>query len=304
MQNSGESMSLPPALEKRLSEKRRLIEEAIERLLPSAAETPEAIARGMRYALMPPGKRLRPVLCLAACEAAGGDETLAIAPACAVEFVHTFSLVHDDLPAMDDDELRRGRPTLHKAIGEGMAILASDALLSLSFGVIANDERLTDEQKAKIIRELAWASGHTALVAGQAMDLGAEGAAVDAAVLERMHEGKTAALMTASVVMGGIAANATADQLEALRTYGRHFGLAFQIVDDVLDVVGDEAKLGKHVGADEARGKVTAVAVHGLDGARALAAQHVEKALAALGPFGEDGALLAAIAQEMLGRES
>jgi geranylgeranyl diphosphate synthase type II len=293
-----------PALARSLSEKRRLVEEAIERRLPRGPDTPEVIAHGMRYALIPGGKRLRPVLCLAACEAAGGDQTAALAPACAVEFVHAFSLVHDDLPAMDDDDLRRGRPTLHKAIGEGMAILASDALLSLAFAVIAGDERLGDAQVAAAVRELGWASGHTALVAGQALDLESEGKTISAETLQRMHEGKTAALITAAVVMGGIAAQAPPEQIEALRAYGRHFGLAFQIVDDVLDVAGDEATLGKRVGADEARGKATAVAVHGLEGARRLAAEHVEQAVAALKPFRERGALLVAMVRETLERES
>ena len=290
------------ALEESLIEKRRLVEEAIERLLPSGAETPEVIARGMRYALVPGGKRLRPVLCLAACEACGGVPAAALAPACAVEFVHAFSLVHDDLPAMDDDDLRRGRPTLHKVVGEGMAILASDALLSLAFEVIARDEALTDGQKVRAIGELGLASGHRALVGGQAIDLESEGKRITAQTLEQMHERK-AALITAAVVMGGVAADAAYEWLEALATYGRHVGLAFQTVDDILDVVGDEAALGKHVGADAAHGKATAVAVHGLDGARALAAEHVEKAVTALGPFGAAGALLEAMAREMLQRE-
>jgi geranylgeranyl pyrophosphate synthase len=295
---------MEPGLERSVRQKRRLVEDAIGRLLPSGVETPEVIARGMRYAVVPGGKRVRPVLCLAACEACAGAQATAQAVACAVEFVHAFSLVHDDLPAMDDDDLRRGRPTLHKAIGEGMAILASDALLSLAFEVIARDEGLTDAQKVRATAALGRASGHTALVAGQAIDLESEGKRITAATLERMHECKTAALMAAAVVMGGIAADATGEQLEALATYGRYFGLAFQIVDDILDVVGDEAALGKHVGADAAHGKATAVAVHGLDGARSLATEHVEKAVAALGPFGAAGALLEAMAREMLERES
>ncbi len=295
---------MEPGLESDLAEKRRLIEAAIKRLLPSEPETPEVISRGMRYALIPGGKRFRPVLCLAACRMCGGAEAAALASACAVELVHAFSLVHDDLPAMDDDDLRRGRPTLHKVVGEGMAILAADALLALSFEVIARDKWLGDAQKVHTIRELATASGHTALVAGQAMDLEAEGKTVGAKALEQIHERKTAALISASVVIGGIAANAAPERLEGLRAYGLHLGLAFQIVDDVLDAVGDEAKLGKHVGADEAHGKATAVAVHGLDGACALAAEHVEKAVAALEPFGAGGALLAAIAREMLERQN
>ena len=281
-----------------------MVEQAIEQALPSGPETPEVIAYGMRYALIPGGKRLRPVLCLSACEACGGAPEAALACACAVEFVHAFSLVHDDLPAMDDDDMRRGRPTLHKAIGEGMAVLASDALLSLAFEVIACDDRLGGEQKAHAVRELGWASGHSALVGGQAIDLESEGQAITPETLERMHAGKTAALMTASVVMGGIAADATPEQLEALRVYGRHYGLAFQIVDDILDVAGDEATLGKHVGADQERDKATAVAVHGLDGARELAAQHAAKAVAALGPFGAAGAFLAELARDMLERQS
>jgi geranylgeranyl diphosphate synthase type II len=291
------------ALEDRLEPKRRLVEDALDAALPAGPETPEVIANAMRYAVTSGGKRFRPVLCLAACEACGADETLALAPACAVEFVHAFSLVHDDLPAMDDDDLRRGRPTLHKVAGEAMAILAGDALLSLAFDVLVNDERLDAERKVDALRELAWASGHAALAAGQALDLQSEGQTIGPEALERMHEGKTAALITAAVVMGGIAAGGASAQVESLRRYGRHLGLAFQIIDDVLDVVGDEAKLGKHTGADAAHAKATAVAVHGLDGARALAAEHVEQAVAAVDLFGEHGALLAAIAQAMLTRE-
>ena len=286
-----------------LGEKRRLVEEALERFLPAGPETPEVLADGMRYAVLPGGKRLRPVLCLAACEACGGEPQRALACACALEFVHAFSLVHDDLPAMDDDDLRRGRPTLHKVIGEGRAVLAGDALLTLAFDVIVNDKRLTDAQQAAAVRELAWAAGHSALAAGQALDLAAEGTRISPGDLERIHAGKTAALMTASVVMGGIAAGAPQAQLDALRAYGRHLGLAFQIVDDVLDVVGDEAKLGKHVGADQEHEKATAVAVYGLDEARERAAGHVEEARAALGIFGERRALLEAIAAGMLERD-
>jgi geranylgeranyl diphosphate synthase type II len=279
------------------------LETRVQEKLPSGAETPTALAEAMRYAVIPGGKRLRPVLCLAACEACGGEQASALAPACAVEFVHAFSLVHDDLPAMDDDDVRRGRPTLHKAAGEAIAILAGDALLSLAFGVIADDGRLSNAQKVAALRELTCAGGHSALAGGQVLDLEAEGKGATADELACIHEKKTAALITASVVMGGVAADATGDQLDALRTYGHHLGMAFQVVDDVLDVVGDEAKLGKKVGADAAHGKATAVAVHGLDGARTLAAKHVEKALAALEPFGERGGLLAAIAREMLERE-
>jgi geranylgeranyl diphosphate synthase type II len=304
-EDSSKGASVKPVLDSQLSEKRGLVEAAIERLLPSGPETPEVIARGMRYALIPGGKRFRPVLCLAACRACGGAEAAALAAACAIEFVHAFSLVHDDLPAMDDDDLRRGRPTLHKVVGEGMAILAADALLTLAFEAIACDKWLSEAQKVAAIRELASASGHAALVAGQAMDLEAEGKRrVSAKTIERIHERKTAALIAASAVIGGIAANAPADRLDALRTYGHHLGVAFQIVDDVLDAAGDEATLGKHTGADEARGKATAVAVHGLEGARALAAEHVEKAVAALAPFGEAAALLGAIARDMLARQS
>ncbi len=291
------------SLETSMQQKRRLVEEALGRCLPSGPETPTPLADAMRYAVIPGGKRLRPVLCVAACEACGGDQAAAIAPACAVELVHAFSLVHDDLPAMDDDDVRRGRPTLHKVAGEAIAILAGDALLSLAFGVIADDDCLDGTQKVAALRELTWAGGHSALAGGQVLDLEAEGKGATPEALAQIHEKKTAALITASAVMGGIAAEAGPQQLEALRTYGHHLGMAFQIVDDVLDVVGDEAKLGKKVGADAVHDKATAVVVHGLDGARALAAEHVEKALAALEPFGERGALLGAIAQEMLARE-
>lgn len=303
-----------------LSRRRERVEGALARWLPQAPAAPDTLARAMEYSLLAGGKRLRPVLVLAAAEATAGSlgtraeiaEQLALPAACAVELIHTYSLVHDDLPAMDNDTLRRGRPTSHVVFGEGMAILCGDALLTEAFALLAREPRAVEgvdgrelgARKLKAIVEIAEAAGAAGMVGGQAIDLlaAAPGAApLDMAALRGMHSRKTGALITGSAVAGALLAGATASIATAIRTYATHLGLAFQIVDDILDVEGAPAELGKTPGKDAAAGKPTYPALCGLDDSKRLAAQSVERAIAALSVVNVSGQL-PAIARWVLSR--
>lgn len=262
----------------------------LDRRLPSAAAEPAVLHEAMRYAVFSGGKRLRPVLVLASSAALGGSPEKALPAAGAVELIHTYSLVHDDLPAMDDDDYRRGRPTVHKVFGEAVAILAGDALLTMAFELISDDLARSSGAgaAAAVGRELAVAAGSTKLIGGQVVDLLSEGmdpAEIDGAHLENIHRAKTGALFTAAVRTGAIIAEARPDELRALTSYAGDLGLAFQIADDILDVVGDAAETGRPAGRDEARGKVTFPALFGLEEARRLARRHAEKAIDALKPL-------------------
>jgi geranylgeranyl diphosphate synthase type II len=278
---------------------RRDVEAALARYLPGAPACPARVADAMRYSLLAGGKRLRPILAIAAAEAVaerlGTDHAharaLALPAACALEFVHTYSLVHDDLPAMDDDTLRRGRPTNHVVFGEGLAILAGDALLTEAFALLArepDETKLNDDdlvaRKLHAIRTIADAAGPCGMVGGQAIDLEAagSGAAFDADGLRAMHARKTGALIRASALAGAIMAGAAAPQLDAIGRYAAELGLAFQIVDDILDVEGASSALGKTAGKDAAAGKPTYPALFGLAASRAMAAACIERALQAL----------------------
>ncbi|ERS92041.1 farnesyl diphosphate synthase [Halomonas sp. PBN3] len=255
----------------------------------------------MRHGVLVGGKRLRPLLVYAAGRALGADDAHLDAPAVAIELIHAYSLVHDDLPAMDDDDLRRGQPTVHRAYDEATAILAGDALQSLAFEVIAASAH---PRLAAMIVTLAEAAGRDGMVAGQALDLAAVGGHPDVEALATMHAHKTGALIRAAVRLGGLAAVAEEDpRLAALEAYARAIGLAFQIHDDVLDVIGDTATLGKASGADAARDKLTYPSLLGLAGARQRAAGLVEEAVAALAPLGEAGQPLAALARYMIERD-
>jgi len=284
------------------------VEAALEAALPPESAWPETIHRAVRYSLFAGGKRIRPVLVLAAGEAAGGARAELVPLACAVELIHTYSLIHDDLPAMDNDDLRRGQPTSHKVFGEAIAILAGDALLTRAFHLLAElpagaSDALVRRRLAASA-ELGLACGTTGLIGGQVMDLESEGKAIDAASLERLHRAKTGALLRASVRGGGILGGASDDDLARLTRYADAIGLAFQVVDDVLDATEDAARLGKTAGKDQAAQKATYVSVHGLERARQLAATLREDALAALQPLGPRGALLAALAREIVDRHS
>ncbi|MDI3327674.1 MAG: polyprenyl synthetase family protein [Alicyclobacillaceae bacterium] len=275
------------------------VEEALDALVP-AGEGVERLREAMRYSLLAGGKRLRPVLAMAACEGAGGSAFDAVPAACALEMVHTYSLIHDDLPAMDDDDVRRGKPTNHKVFGEALAILAGDALLTEAFSVLARAP-YPAEIRARLVAELAEAAGKDGMVGGQVLDIAAGGrtgrGAEDAAILPELHRRKTGALIAASVRMGGICAGAEEPVLAVLTEYGRAVGLAYQIVDDLLDVEGDPQVLGKTAGRDAALRKLTWPSVFGVEEARREVDRLTETAVAEASKLAGRGAHLCAIAR-------
>ncbi|HRQ87244.1 MAG TPA: polyprenyl synthetase family protein [Bacteroidia bacterium] len=283
----------------------RLVDAALDSYLPKAKVRPATIHEAMRYSLFAGGKRLRPVLCLAAAEACGGEIEPALPPAAAVECIHTYSLIHDDLPCMDDDDLRRGMPTCHVKYGEGIAVLAGDALLTLAFEILAQTRPAPRYGVGDFVSELAVASGSRHLIGGQVLDLEGEGSDVKltSAQLRYIHESKTAALLTASVRLGAMTANTTPAKLEALSTYGRSLGLAFQVIDDILDVTQTSEKLGKSAGKDEAVAKSTYPALFGLEKSRKEAAKLTRLAHDALKPLGKRSQRLHEIADYLLDRE-
>ncbi len=315
MTSSATRATEPAGLEEYLDRARRRVDEALTRYLPevesdSSSACPARLAMAMRHSVLGGGKRLRPVLCLMAAEACGGEPASAMPAACALEMVHTYSLIHDDLPAMDDDDLRRGRPTCHKAFDEATAILAGDGLLTLAFELVAREVQ-PPSAALRCVRILAEAAGPSGMVAGQMADLQAEGR-TDAesrpadgtlAELEAIHRRKTGALLRAPLKMGAAIAEAPEPCAEALDRYGKAVGLAFQIVDDLLDVQGDEAKLGKRVGKDSELGKWTYPRFLGVDGSRRRARQLAEEAVAALEPFGPRGDRLRGLALALLERD-
>jgi len=288
-----------------LSDRCRLVDEALDRYLPKAKIRPATIHEAMRYSLFAGGKRLRPILCLAAAEACGGSVEPALPPAAAVECLHTYTLVHDDLPCMDDDDLRRGMPTCHVKYGEGIAVLAGDALLTIAFEILAQTAPSARYDVGAYVTELAVASGSRHLIGGQVLDLEGEGSDVllTPAQLRFLHESKTAALLTASIRLGGMTANATPAKLAALTNYGQALGLAFQVIDDILDVTQTSEKLGKSAGKDIAAAKSTYPALFGLEKSRKEAARLTKKAHDALKPFAKKGERLHEIADYLLDRE-
>ena len=279
------------------------VDAAMDAFLPKAKERPATIHAAMRYTVFAGGKRLRPVLCLAAAEACGGEFSEALAPACALELMHTYSLVHDDLPAMDDDDLRRGRPTCHKVYGEGMAVLCGDALLTEAFIVLAKTPVTKRYGTRDFILELAETGGSRKLIGGQVMDLEGEGKSLTKRDLVRIHEAKTAALLTSSLRLGAMTANATPQKLEALTQFGHALGLAFQVIDDILDVTQSTEMLGKTAGKDEAVEKSTYPAILGLEASRKEAAKLTKSAMDALKPLGSKAGRLREIADHLLKRE-
>lgn len=264
------------------------IDARLHRWLPAEAEPPASIHRAMRYSVFAGGKRIRPLLCMAAADAVADTTPGVDDAACTLELIHTYSLIHDDLPALDNDDLRRGRPTCHKMFGEAMAILAGDALLTLAFEVLSSADAIRPEAQAALVRELARASGTVrGMIAGQVHDIEGEGQPPSEALLEWIHRAKTGALLCASARMGAICAGASAEQLNALSCYGRHIGLAFQIVDDLLDVEQTSEELGKTAGKDAQQGKITFPAVYGVQPSHVMAEEELTRASAALQPFGE-----------------
>jgi geranylgeranyl diphosphate synthase type II len=290
-------------LKEYLADRAALVDAAMDAYLPAAKDRPSTIHEAMRYTVFAGGKRLRPVFCLAAAEACGGQTADALAPACAVELMHTYSLVHDDLPAMDDDDLRRGRPTCHKVYGEGMAVLCGDALLTEAFLVLAQTPVTARYGTRDHIRELAETGSSRQLIGGQVMDLEGEGKKLTKRELVRIHEAKTAALLTTSLRLGAMTANATPAKLAALTAFGYHLGLAFQVIDDILDVTQSTEILGKTAGKDAAVEKATYPSVIGLAASRKEAARLTRAALASLQPFGKKAARLTHMAEHLLQRE-
>ncbi|HWA87171.1 MAG TPA: farnesyl diphosphate synthase [Opitutus sp.] len=280
-----------------------LVERGLDALVPAADARPARLHAAMRYSLHAGGKRLRPVLVLAAAELFGASDDAALPAAVAIECLHTYSLIHDDLPSMDNDDLRRGRPTAHKAFDEATALLAGDALLTHAFALLATRYATDPALANALTRELADAAGSRRLIGGQMEDLLAEQKTdATAGDLEFIHLNKTAAMIEAALAMGGLVGRATGEQLAGLRETGRHLGLAFQIMDDVLDATGDSATLGKTAGKDARDGKVTFARLHGLEASRRFAREHTAAALAALAKLPGDRTFLAALIDAMASR--
>jgi geranylgeranyl diphosphate synthase, type II len=298
-----------PATESLLQHITRRTEEVnlwLDKFLPQEQVAPESIHRAMRYSIFAGGKRLRPILVLSSGEALGAATEDLMPAACAVEMIHTYSLIHDDLPAMDNDDLRRGRPTCHKAFGEAIAILAGDGLLTQAFRILSADAPGRDATKQiRVIREIASAAGTVeALIGGQVVDIESEGKAVDAETLEYIHRSKTGAMIRVCCVVGGIIAGASDDEMQKISRYGECIGLAFQIADDILDVTQTSEQLGKTAGKDLAAAKATYPAIHGLEASHLKAQEMVGEAIASLSSIGGDTQILETIAQFIIERQS
>lgn len=283
--------------------RRALVEAALARALREEEALDARLAESMRYSLLAGGKRLRPILLMAAADAAGGDGEAYLTSACAIEMIHTYSLIHDDLPSMDDDDYRRGKLTNHKVYGAGLATLAGDALLTLAFETLTRQEGVSAETLVRVVREVSEAAGPNGMVGGQSIDLASEGKQIGRDALRRMHMAKTGALFRASVRAGAILAGASGAALGALTDYAEAFGLAFQITDDILDVTGDEAALGKPVGSDARHEKSTYVSLTSLDEARRLAQEARARAGEALRPLGARAAFLDGLAAYLVSRD-
>ena len=286
-----------------LATRTKTVNAALDHFLPSEKTKPVTIHKAMRYSLFAGGKRMRPALCLAAAQACGGREADALPLACAVECIHTYSLIHDDLPAMDNDDFRRGKPTNHKVFGDGIAVLAGDALLTQAFEIAAQAKGWPRYPHRTIILEIAKASGSLQLVAGQVADLEGEGKKLSVNELRYIHERKTSALLCCAVRLGGMSANCTTAQLKALTDFGYHVGLAFQVIDDILDVTQTSEQLGKTAGKDTRSQKATYPAIVGLEKSRKIAEQLTAKAFAALKVFKGKAVALEALAEFLLKRD-
>jgi len=288
-----------------LEDRQNIVEEALQRYLPEDG-FPSDIYKAVHYSVFNGGKRIRPILCLAAAEAVGGDLVPAIPVACALELIHSYSLIHDDLPSMDNDDFRRGKPTCHKVFGESMAILAGDALLTEAFVLLSRAEKvmLSAERRLAIIQEIANAAGINGMVGGQALDVISEKTGADETILQDIHRRKTGALIVAAVKSGAVMFNAGKDKIQALTEYGMHVGLAFQIADDILNVEGDSRLMGKGTGSDAARNKMTYPSLMGLQQAKEKLNQHVEAAVTSLADFDERAMPLIVIARYIRDRKS
>ena len=289
-----------------LQDRQKIVEEALEHYLPGEDNIPADIYKAVRYSVFNGGKRIRPVLCLAAAEAVGGDLGQAIPVACALELIHSYSLIHDDLPSMDDDNFRRGKPTCHKVFGENIAILAGDALLTEAFVLLSHVEkvRLSAERRLAVIQEIGQAAGINGMVGGQALDVLSGKSVPDENTLYEIHRRKTGALIVAAVKSGAIIFNASKDKIQALAQYGINLGLAFQIADDILNVEGDRKLMGKETGSDAAHNKLTYPSLLGLDVAKEKLAKYIDAAIASLSGFDERARPLLVIARYIMERKS
>jgi geranylgeranyl diphosphate synthase type II len=288
-----------------LKQRAGAVDVALDRFLPAETLRPETLHKAMRYSVFAGGKRLRPVLVIAGAEAVGGDAAQVMPTACAMELIHTYSLVHDDLPAMDNDDFRRGVPTNHKVFGEAMAILAGDALLTLAFRLVADNATTAGPGALReALIDIADAAGHRGMVAGQVADLEAEGRTVGADVVDYIHAHKTGALIRTSLRVGALLCGADAAQMRALSVAGADLGLAFQIVDDILDVVSSTETLGKTAGKDQVQQKATYPAIHGLEASRARAAFLIRDAEEALRPLGPRAEPIRALGRFILERKA
>jgi len=287
-----------------LQERKALIDSSIGDYLPSEEEIPGTIHQAMRYSVFAGGKRLRPILVMASAEAVGGDGFKVLPAACALEMIHTYSLIHDDLPAMDDDDFRRGKPTNHKVFGEAIAILAGDALLTHAFGILSSCSGVFDPEKVNlVISEVARAAGTLGMVGGQVLDIQSEGREISSDDLHNIHIRKTAALFIAALRCGAILSNCNKRQLEILTAYGRHLGLAFQITDDILDVAGNAAALGKNVGSDMRKNKATFPQIYGLEHSKKMAQEESQRAVEIVEELGREAEPLQYIVRFLASRD-
>ena len=288
-----------------LEQQRQRVDGYLEKSLPPPSAEPQRLYEAMRYSLLGGGKRIRPILTIASAQALGFDRDEVLPFAAALEYVHTYSLIHDDLPAMDDDDYRRGRQTNHKVYGEGMAILTGDALLTMAFELCSNDipdDGIQPDRKLQIVRELAMGSGHDGMVGGQVMDIQAENQEISLEHLQQIHACKTGRLIRAAVRIGGLIGGGSPQQLEQLSSYAEDIGLAFQIADDVLNMVGTREELGKDAGTDERRGKQTYPSFYGVDGARRLGEECIRRAIDHLQSFDPQADPLRHIASYIIAR--
>ncbi|MCU0573405.1 MAG: polyprenyl synthetase family protein [Syntrophobacteraceae bacterium] len=290
-----------------LAEQKREVEAALESAFPAPTGLQRSVIEAARYSLFAGGKRLRPILCLTAAAVVGGSSKALMPAACALEMIHTYSLIHDDLPAMDNDDYRRGQLTNHKVYGEAIAILAGDALLTEAFELMARTRDIPEQSPDRVlkaIRILVKAAGYRGMIGGQVIDLECENLETDMATVEYMHIHKTGALLSASLEIGALLGGGSPEQTSCLKRYGHHFGLAFQITDDLLDVEGDAAEMGKQPGSDVARNKKTYPALLGLARSKESAREHVEQALHQLAAFGRAAEPLRALARYLLIRRA
>jgi geranylgeranyl diphosphate synthase type II len=300
---AGARHTSPFDLQRYLDLRTAAVNRALDKFLPKESVRPTTIHRAMRYSLFAGGKRMRPALCLAAAEACGGKIDDAMPLACAVECIHTYSLIHDDLPAMDNDDFRRGKPTNHKVFGEGIAVLAGDALLTQAFEITAKAKGSRRYPFQTLVQEVAFAAGSLQLIAGQVADLEGEGKNISADELKYIHERKTSALLCCSVRLGGMSANCPEEQLKALTTFGYNVGLAFQIIDDILDITQTSEQLGKTAGKDTQAQKATYPSIVGLEKSRDIALQLTNRAFSALKIFKGKAVALEALADFLLRRD-